>query len=96
MACLASPEIGDCQRIVKPSEERVKELEEEVSNLFAQNEVLFLCIRVCLPPFAHCFTPLQYSISIEKSTLTLLSRKYSKIIIYVCTIMFLMISESSL
>jgi len=40
MACLASPEIGDCQRIVKPSEERVKELEEKVLNLSAQNEIL--------------------------------------------------------
>jgi hypothetical protein len=50
MACLASPEIGDCQRIVKPSEERVKELEEKVLNLSAQNEVISLCI---------CGTPLQ-------------------------------------
>lgn len=96
MACLAAPEIGDCQKIVKPSEERVKELEEEVLNLLAQNEVLSLCICVCLPPWTHCLTPLQYSISIEKSTLTLLSRKYTKIIIYVCTIIFLMISEGSL
>lgn len=57
MACLASPEIGDFQKIVKPSEERVKELEEEVLNLFAQNEVLSLCISVCLPPFTHFLTP---------------------------------------
>ena len=60
MACLASPEIGDCQRIiVKPSEERVKELEEKVLNLSAQNEV----ISLCLPPFTTLRNPLQYSIS---------------------------------
>ena len=64
MDCLASPEIGDCQRnIDKPSEERVKELEETVLNLSAQNEVISLCICVCLPPFTTLRNPLQYSIS---------------------------------
>lgn len=59
MACSASPEIGDCQNIVQPLEERVKELEEEVLNLLAQNEVLSLsiCVSVSLHTLLN---PLAY------------------------------------